>query len=303
MAGTLGATESGTHGIRRLARDDIAAAVKALKRRPLTDVAVHDARKHLKRARAMLRLLRPALGRKTYRRENAALRDAARPLSAIRDAKVLLETFDGLVARGWHPRNPAAALALRQWLDARREGLGRATVNAPRPLSGPLEALRAAHRRAAHWRTGRHGWSVLGPGFARAYRRSREALKHARAMRTPQSLHAWRRRTQSLWHMLRALQPLQPDSVAALSGQAHRLADCLGEHHDLTVLAGTLAVLASSTDRAAVEGLMPLIDRRRGALERRAFALGARLYRESPAAITRRFGRYYRRWRESPRAG
>src|SRR5688572_14268100 len=81
-------------------RDDllrhVEAAVHALRARRLTDEAIHTARKHLKRARANLRLLRDAIGKASYARENAALRDAARPLSGVRDAKVLLETCDTL---------------------------------------------------------------------------------------------------------------------------------------------------------------------------------------------------------------
>jgi CHAD domain-containing protein len=43
-------------------------------------------------------LLRTALGSQTYAYENTALRDAARPLTTVRDARVLLDTLDTLVA-------------------------------------------------------------------------------------------------------------------------------------------------------------------------------------------------------------
>ncbi|HKN40971.1 MAG TPA: CHAD domain-containing protein [Acidimicrobiia bacterium] len=61
------------------------------------DEAAHDARKRAKKLRALLRLVRPELGDDVYRRENRALRDAARRLSPVRDAWVLVETLDGLV--------------------------------------------------------------------------------------------------------------------------------------------------------------------------------------------------------------
>ena len=62
---------------------------------PLRDVSVHEARKQLKRARATLRLLRDGIGDTAYRRANQQLRDAARPLSGVRDAKVMLERGRG----------------------------------------------------------------------------------------------------------------------------------------------------------------------------------------------------------------
>jgi CHAD domain-containing protein len=50
--------------------------------------AIHDARKHLKKTRALIRLLRPATDDAFYKRENAALRKAAQRMSPIRDAHV-----------------------------------------------------------------------------------------------------------------------------------------------------------------------------------------------------------------------
>src|SRR5262245_43326502 len=59
-------------------------------------VDIHGARKELKRARALLRLLRNAVGDAAYRRANRTLRDVARSLSQARDAAVLLTAIDAL---------------------------------------------------------------------------------------------------------------------------------------------------------------------------------------------------------------
>jgi CHAD domain-containing protein len=303
MAGRLRRNESGTHGTRRLARREIRDALQALERRPLTDEAVHEARKALKRARAMLRLLRKGLGDETYRRENMALRDAARPLSEVRDGKVLLDAFEQLLAHCRDGPPPEATAGLHRALVARRNALRRARLAGRRPLEPQRQALRAAQRRARRFSTGKRGWSVLGTGLERVYRKGREALARARTERTPACLHEWRKRTKYLWHALQALEPSRPATIGALARKAHQLADELGDHHDLTVLAGTLIELADSTDSAVVEALLPLIDRRRGELEREAFRVGTILYREPPAALARRFARYWREWRaEVPRA-
>src|SRR5690348_16444807 len=60
---------------------------------------IHGARKQLKRARATLRLMRPAIENDQYRRENTVARDAARPLSMARDNEVMSEALDGLLER------------------------------------------------------------------------------------------------------------------------------------------------------------------------------------------------------------
>src|SRR6185437_5167365 len=99
MTAELQCSEPGTHGMRRITRAQIKDAVDALGAKALSDARVHEARKHLKRARATLRLLRPALGDSVYARENMTLRDAARPLSRIRDGKALLDTLDMVMER------------------------------------------------------------------------------------------------------------------------------------------------------------------------------------------------------------
>src|ERR671929_1828085 len=55
--------------------------------------AVHEARKDMKKLRALLRLTRGELGEQVYSRENACFRDAARELAGQRDADVMLETL------------------------------------------------------------------------------------------------------------------------------------------------------------------------------------------------------------------
>ena len=113
MAVALRRSESGTQGLRRIVRRQIANALEVLDDKQLADEAIHSARKELKKARATLRLLRKALGDAVYKRENAAIRDAARPLSDVRDSRVLLDTLDGIVHRY---NAPACALRLADHL-------------------------------------------------------------------------------------------------------------------------------------------------------------------------------------------
>src|SRR5437763_13267226 len=60
------------------------------------EVAVHEARKDMKKLRALLRLARDELGDEVYRRENECFRDAARRLSGFRDADMMLGALEGL---------------------------------------------------------------------------------------------------------------------------------------------------------------------------------------------------------------
>src|SRR5262245_24857315 len=103
MAEELRRKESGVEGVRRILRKLLGKTIESLSDpSALSDEDVHEIRKNLKRTRAALRLLRPALGSSCYQRENDCYRDAAKPLTELRDAKVLVDTVDSLQHRFEH---------------------------------------------------------------------------------------------------------------------------------------------------------------------------------------------------------
>ncbi len=91
--------------VRRLAYRRLEPAVERPSTRVRADAddVVHDLRKRCKRVRALLRLVRDSLGEDVYKSENRVLRDAARGLSPVRDAVVLIEVHDELVGAGAMP--------------------------------------------------------------------------------------------------------------------------------------------------------------------------------------------------------
>jgi hypothetical protein len=85
-------------GILRIARNQLDEALDHLTgpHAGSRDEAVCAARKSIKKPRAVLRLVRPAIDAKTYCQENTYLRDAGRPLSEVRDARTFIDTLDRL---------------------------------------------------------------------------------------------------------------------------------------------------------------------------------------------------------------
>ena len=296
MAFELSRTEKGTASARRAVRHQVKNALEALSPRKVTDEAVHAARKDLKKGRAVLRLLRDALTHATYVRENAAMRDAARPLSIVRDSTVLLRQLDELVQRFGAPARALPLEGLRRALRAERAA-ARRTLRRPVSLRAPLSALRELHERSARWRVGEHDWSVLGKGLQRVYGHARKAMAAAHAKRSAENLHEWRKQTKYLWHQLQLLEPLWPGQVGELADEAHRLADYLGDDHDLAVLrAKVLERREVFPDPSSRGALLALIDRCRTELQDKAFVLGERLLAEKPREFSARFGRYWRDW-------
>ncbi len=290
-------SETGTQGAGRIARAQLAEALRALGQRPLSDKAVHAARKSLKKARAMLRLLRPSMGRAAYHRENAALRDIARPLSELRDARVLLQTLEQLARRSRGGR-PSGIRELQRMLRLEHAAVRASLLQGDGALVGQLQALREAHHRAGRWRVGRRGWTVLGAGLRRVYGQGRRTLALARTDPAADRLHEWRKQPKYLWHELQVLEPLGP-AVARRAGLAHRLADALGRDHDLWVLRATVAAKVSA--RAGRRRLIGLIDQRAERLRAQAFALGHALYADTATDFEAHLHLLWRSWRHRRR--
>jgi CHAD domain-containing protein len=299
MAKPLRHTKAGTTEVQRLLCHQIDQALKALEgHQPLSDAAVHGARKQLKKGRADLRLLRKALGSQTYVYENTALRDVARPLTAVRDARALLDTLDTLIEHsGVHAHTLAldrVRLALRDEYCEVRQRL----LDASNTLEILAASLRAARARAKRWPLGRRGWSVLGAGVKRIYRNGREAFAAAQEDPSQEHLHAWRKQVKYLWHQLQVLQPLRPGQLTALADHAHTLANVLGDDHDLAVLSHKFQEEPERfPDRATMQTLADLIARRRTHLQAQAMTLGRRLYEEHPRLFVDRLREYWRAWR------
>ena len=121
---------------------------------------VHQVRKRLKKLRARLRLVRPALGQR-YRDENAWFRDTARRLSDVRDARANFETFDRLFAR--HV-DEAAFDPVRQRLPAQMPVAGDESLIESQ--LGELQArLDAARDRVDAWRFEADGFDAIAGGL------------------------------------------------------------------------------------------------------------------------------------------
>jgi len=283
--------------VRTCAREQLAGAVELLLRAEEDPVrGVHEARKHLKKARALLRLMRPALGKRAYRRENDALRVAGLALSGTRDADVRVQTAVKLAEHA-AGRLPADVFdQLRDALAAEAEGARAAAAGAPVPaLADVIETLRAAELRVEAWPLDGADWETVLAGVGRAYASGHDAFAVALATPEPELMHGWRKRAKDLWYHQRLLAPAWPRLLGAQAEEAHALTELLGDDHDLAVLAARLSderaplPPAVDADRAA---LLALAEHRSGELRAAATQLGHRVYAESPKAFTRRLARY-----------
>lgn len=275
------------------------------------DVAIHEMRKSAKRVRALLRMVRPALGEKIYRYENSLLRDTAAMVSPVRDGIVMVEAVERIRSR--YGRLLAAGVfgTIEDRLRSRHERLSRRVLEDDETLSQVVNTLYRARSRYAAWpvdasdpRSGHqvlaHSWVTVAGGVGATYGRGRREMEAAIQRPTPERFHAWRKRVKYLRHQMEILSPLWWEVVGGLAASLDSLGEVLGEEHDLaelTRLVTTVPDVATDPDERSL--LVGLALNRRLELQGAARVSGARIYAESSDQFTRRLGAYWQAWAQS----
>lgn len=287
MASHFKRNESLAQGTERLLQREFDSAVELLARadQPL-DYRVHEARKCLKRLRALLSLVEDNLDPEQVTRARSCIRTAAHALAELRSAAALNETFDALVER--YPGSLEAPI-----VDGVHRALTRPTesTDTTAALTAAVDALGRARDAAQKLDVSGHGWSVVDRGFRRTYARARKYFSRARDSRSVDELHEFRTQLKRHYYQLELFSKVWPRLVRAECRELDRLGERLGEHHDLSLLVPELERKGLAPDAAAA--LPALIDRRRRDLESKVLSRAARLFAEAPRARARRFAGYY----------
>jgi CHAD domain-containing protein len=283
--------------VRRIALEQIESALANLaKASEDTETSVHEARKDFKKARALLRLVRDDLGEARYAIENAAFRDAGRKLATVRDGLVRVHALE-TVASALGDRAPLSAIRTwRRRLRSRYRGAARRLTRG-QALPSITRMLEEARARVPDWTLAREGFDAFASGLERTYGQGRKRCERALEERTPEELHAWRRRAKDLRYHVDLLHPVWPELMGDLEKTLHELTDRLGDDHDLAELRRTLSPAEGTTDAADLVSVLDELDRRRAELQQAARPLGHRIYSEKQKAFVRRIEGYWTAWR------
>jgi len=247
---------------------------------------VHEARKTIKRLRALSRLLRYELGEEEFARLDAFLRSTGQRLAGARDTEVVVATLDELIRRHPHAGTRVGVARLRRRLLAERAQAAERTLD-----ETVLSDLRAARTAVSQLELADCSFEAVEPGLRRIYTEGRRRLRRieGKHQADADALHAWRKRIKDLRYVAEMLSGADSEPVRRLERRADRLGELLGEEHDLALLAERVHEHAKllEGDRATRELLLGLIARRRKRLRRRALQRGARLYRRKPDKFIR----------------
>jgi len=258
-------------------------------------------RKNIKKVRAILRLVRAEMGKKSYREYTDLLREAADYLAAARDAHVRLQALAALILhfdRQLAPR-PFVHLkkALRKNCDAVSHELSKG-----KSLLVVSRILKQLSKRFIRLSLKRSGWAAVAPGIKCSYRSGRKTLAKIRRDPADENFHEWRKRVKDLCYQVLVLHPIWPEEMRALAEELKSLSDRLGDDHDLVMLSQAAEeVCLPEAARQEVSTLKGLIGRRQRELRSAAMRLGSRLYVEKPAVFCKKLGCWWDIWRHKKR--
>jgi CHAD domain-containing protein len=263
-----------------------------------SDNAVHASRRHIKKIRALIRLVRPVLGGR-YRTIDGRLRAINRMLAPIADGQAAVETLGKVAARYRHQLPPDAAAIIRAAL-VRRESIADEEAALNDVLNTAAGLLRAERDRVRHWTFSARGFHDVAPGLKRTARAARRAMKKTLITSRSGDYHRWRQRVKDQWLQVRLLEKRCGDALALDQRRLEALDGCLGDCHDCAILRDVL-MSDSTLSRTDAAHALRLVRRYERELRRRARRLGATVHRETPKQFVARVQRLWRSARRTAR--
>jgi CHAD domain-containing protein len=278
--------ESVAKGLNRLVRKQLRSAVERLTS-DRSDEAIHDARKRIKKVRAVLHLGGTDL---TGDRTLKQLRRGSHALSPLRDMEAMIEAARTLGPSRSAGQTTLAGVINRQ-LTTEKTRLN-TTERRDAVRAEAARALDRLHRDARDWHWKHIDDALLAKAIKRCYKRARHTMQDARTERQEDRFHKWRKRVKTLWYALRLLEDRAPGlrrSIADLK----RLETWLGDDHNLLVLQEHFTSATSTAGPRPHVDLRGLTERRHRELRRQALAIGSRLFAQPPKVFAQRLRRMW----------
>ena len=240
--------------------------------------AVHEYRKSVRRARAVVALLRPALGGKAAAGISRELRRAFAETGTLRDSDVLLATL-----RRVDGDDPARSEI--------EDSLGRDgaqdSTKAVRALEDGREILRPLPEALRVVLPESFSMEDLDRGLTRSARRVQETLARAGETGTDADFHEWRKRVKELRYQVEMLASAGSAAIKKREKRLSELAEDLGETTDLILLEAALKRRAAAGEIPEAPALTGAIHSSIAESTQALIGRGREVFGDSPAAYAR----------------
>ena len=254
--------------------------------------AVHQIRKHCKKIRGLLRLVRPMLGKK-YAIENVWYRDIARLVADLRDGSVSIGTYEDVAHKFKKQLTLSSYETIGKGLRNLQSQIVKET-DVEESLAVVKTQFLVGRERLSDWSFEHRGFQAYKVGFLQVYSRAEKEMKVASDSVSTATMHQWRKYAKYHWYHCRLLQSVWPAVMKARRDELQVLTELLGDSNDLSVLESILNNhrddINSDHD---VNLFLGLLEKRRHSLYEKAFKLGKKLFAESGKSLIKRIEKYW----------
>ena len=281
--------ETLAEGIHRVLNEQTRAIHKELSSSSDLVTSVHNARKHFKIIRSLLRLLRIRNGNTWFSSENSFYRGLASQLSDIRDLHVLLDSIELL-------QNDATSLLtsfntgdLYQFIhsDIKQSEKELILDHTFQVIKDELTNHSIPDTRLEEEAT----ICTLIDGLEQVYEAGYNNMYQTYLNPNAENFHEWRKTVKHLLYSCQLLNPYWPITTSVNATNLKELSDVLGQEHDLANLQVYLRQpsLKSIIDVESIDLNIAEAEKKRTKLQRTAEHLGKEVYAETAEYFIRHF--------------
>ena len=279
----------GAKGFRRIAREQLQRAATELGRTEMAAANVHETRKVVKRLKSLLRLMRPALSEKTLRTRYRRISKIGDALARARDRHVMIETI-GKLETQYGPESIGTLQPLRPLLAGSRDAAFERSDPVAIRRALAMTIIEAQKFDKVSFKS--KGFAAISAGIEDTYRHGRRNFARAYKRPSDEAFHELRKAVQWHWRQMAMISRGWPEYFDVRIAAARKLAEVLGDDHDLAVLEAEVRRLSSQlpANGAPIENL---IIQRKDELRNEAKPYAERLFIERPSEYVRRIAVYW----------
>jgi CHAD domain-containing protein len=252
-------------------------AAASVNKNPAT--AVHEYRKALRRARAVLALVAHALPRSERRAVLRALREARRALGSARDQAVVPETMAAVELDEVDRSTAGSILSATDEAVPRIDEIKQLLAEGAARAAAQVEALEASLPQTL-------SWSVIERGVRDTYGAARQARKAGK--RHNRAFHKWRRRSKELTYQLELLAGYAGSRTSDLHREVEHVTDTQGPAVDLLMLRDLVRTHAGGIAPEAIDRLSTTLDVQLADLVKDSRRAGRDTFKRKPRKFARR---------------
>jgi CHAD domain-containing protein len=261
---------------------------------------IHAVRTTIKRVRAILRLIEPAIANASFRKENQRLKKTARLLAPMRDVAIGLHTLRGLAGAATRQQKRHDASIVHDHFAknvSMPDGVTQKSV-----MRVTVQALEAHRRRLRKLRIISADCQAMRISLEKVYHSCRRRMKRAFSEGDDDSFHRWRIRLKNLYYELQFLEPIFSRRLRSMIARLKRLESMIGDDHDIAVLKASLQKTPEQFGGGpVVKRVLRQLKERSDELRRAMRPLAETVLDEKPDRFARQIHRRMVKWQKAAR--